>query len=132
MDLTGFQIFDFSIGVPSVSITRYGVTFNKSTVLKLGNPEYVRLFIKRDAKLIALRSCKKTDTGAVKFYRAKKSGVMSVRWNHGGLMNELRVLLKSDLNTNGFRVSGERVDCDTILFDMNTAKTLTQRSIRNE
>ena len=124
MDLIGFQIFDFSIGVPSVSITRYGVTFNKSTVLELGSPEYVRLFIKRDAKLIALRKCEKYDKNAIKFCRPKKLGVTSVRWNHGGLLNELRGLLKSDLNMHGFRVSGNKVDCGTILFDLNTAKPL--------
>ncbi|MBR4212301.1 MAG: hypothetical protein IKR84_07945 [Oscillibacter sp.] len=124
MDLAGFQPFDFSLGVPSVSITGHGVTFNKSTVLKLGSPEYVRLFINRKSKQIAVRVCEKSDTNAVRFYRQKKSGVMSVRWNHGGLLWELRTLLGTDLKNHGFRIYGEQTDCDTVLFDLNAAKPL--------
>ena len=124
MDLTGFQPFDFSLGVPSVSITGHGVTFNKSTVLKLGSPEYVRLFINRNSRQIAVRACKKGDTNAVRFYRPKKSGVMSVRWNHGGLLWELRALLGTDLKSYGFRIYGEQTDRDTVLFDLNAAKPL--------
>ena len=124
MDLAGFQPFDFSLGVPSVSITGHGVTFNKSTVLKLGSPEYVRLFINRKSKQIAVRVCEKSDTNAVRFYRQKKSGVISVRWNHGGLLLELQALLGTDLKNQGFRIYGEQTDCDTVLFDLNAAKPL--------
>ena len=124
MDLAGFQPFDFSLGVPSVSITGHGVTFNKSTVLKLGSPEYVRLFINRNSKQIAVRVCEKSDTNAVRFYRQKKSGVMSVRWNHGGLLWELRALLGTDPKSHGFRIYGEQTDRDTVLFDLNAAKPL--------
>lgn len=124
MDLAGFQPFDFSLGVPSVSITEHGVTFNKSTVLKLGSPEYVRLFINRKSKQIAVRACEKSDTNAARFYSPKKSGVMSVRWNHGGLLWELQALLGTDLKNHGFRIYGEQTDCDTVLFDLNAAKPL--------
>ncbi len=124
MDLAGFQPFDFSLGIPSVSVTGHGVTFNKSTVLKLGSPEYVRLFINRKSRQIAVRACEKSDTNAVRFYRPKKSGVMSVRWNHGGLLWELRALLGTDLKNYGFRIYGEQTDCDTVLFDLNAAKPL--------
>ena len=124
MDLAGFQPFNFSLGVPSVSITGHGVTFNKSTVLKLGSPEYVRLFINHKSRQIAVRVCEKSDTNAARFYRQKKSGVISVRWNHGGLLWELQALLGTDLKNHGFRIYGEQTDYDTVLFDLNAAKPL--------
>ena len=43
--LEGFTTFDFNEGVPFVSITRNGVTFNKGVVLKMGCPKNVVLLV---------------------------------------------------------------------------------------
>ena len=43
--LEGFKPFNFSEGVPYVSITNNGMTFNKSVVMKLDYPEQVVLLI---------------------------------------------------------------------------------------
>ena len=43
--LDGFTAFNFDEGVPYVSVTRNGVTFNKAVVMKLNYPENVLLLI---------------------------------------------------------------------------------------
>ena len=45
IDLTNFKAFDFNEGLPYVSITNNGLTFNKSVIMKMSYPSYVRLLI---------------------------------------------------------------------------------------
>ena len=39
VDLTNFQEFNFKEGVPYISVTNKGITFNRSVVVKMGYPE---------------------------------------------------------------------------------------------
>ena len=55
--LEGFSAFDFSEGVPYVSFTPNGLTFNKSVTLKLGEPEHVKFLINESAKQVAIQVC---------------------------------------------------------------------------
>ena len=79
--LEGFSAFDFSEGVPYVSFTPNGLTFNKSVTLKLGEPEHVKFLINESAKQVAIQVCDAGDKNATVFYRPKASGVLSVRKN---------------------------------------------------
>ena len=54
-DFSGFSTFDFEEGVPYVSVTKNGITFNKGVVLKLGRPSRVELLINGSSKQIAIR-----------------------------------------------------------------------------
>ena len=45
IDLSNFKTFDFSEGVPYISITSNGITFNKSVIMKMKYPTYVKLLI---------------------------------------------------------------------------------------
>lgn len=123
VDLSGFTAFDFSEGVPYCSITANGVTFNKAVTLKMGSPAYVRLLINGDSRQIILQACDEDTPRAVAFYRPKKNGVMSVRWNSMDLLSTFKRLLDSDLQ-HGYRVDGELVGDGMMLFDLNAAKTL--------
>ena len=55
--LEGFKPFNFSEGVPYVSITNNGMTFNKSVVMKLDYPEQVVLLIDNETRRIAIQVC---------------------------------------------------------------------------
>ena len=57
VDLSKFKTFDFSEGVPFVSVTNNGLTFNKSVIMKMNYPLYVRLLINEEDKQIALQAC---------------------------------------------------------------------------
>lgn len=64
--LENFKPFNFNEGVPYVSITINGMTFNKSVIMKLEYPEYVRLLIDEETKRIAVQPCAQdTPNGAV-------------------------------------------------------------------
>ena len=89
MDLSGFTPFDFTEGVPYFSITQNGLTFNKAVTLKMGSPSYVRLLINESSRQIILQACPENAPKAVAFYRVKKNGVLSVRWNSQDLISNL-------------------------------------------
>ena len=112
MDLTGFTAFDFSQGVPYFSITANGLTFNKAVTMKLGLPAYARLLINAEAT-----------PQAIPFYRPKKNGVLSIRWNSQDLLATFKELLDSDLQ-HGFRVDGKLVENGLMLFDLKGARPL--------
>ena len=57
IDLSNFKTFDFSEGVPYISITSNGITFNKSVIMKMKYPTYVKLLINESDKQIAVQAC---------------------------------------------------------------------------
>ena len=123
--LEGFRQFDFSEGVPYVSVTQHGVTFNKSVVKKLGLPPRVALLINESNKLIAVQVRNEDDEGAVQFYKPKKNNVFSVRWNGRDLLNTLSGMMNWNLEQDSFRIEGHLLkDEKAMLFDLTQAEIL--------
>lgn len=123
--LDNFSAFDFSEGVPYVSVTQNGLTFNRAVTLKLGCPEYVRFLINADEKLVAVQACNEQDKNATVFYRPKNSGALSVRWNARDLLNTLERITGWRLKENGYRTDGLLLrDENAILFDLSKATPL--------
>ena len=106
MDLSNFSVFDFKEGVPYVSITSNGLTFNKSVIMKLHYPEFVILLINNESKQIAVQACDETNEKAVQFYKEKANGVISVRWNAKDLINTISSMCEWDLSQVSYRVNG--------------------------
>ena len=78
--LEGFTTFNFNQGVPYVSITKHGVTFNKGVVMKMDCPKHVVLLINPNSKQIAIQVCSESNPRAVVFYNdEKKKNAFSVR-----------------------------------------------------
>ena len=124
--LDGFSAFDFSEGVPYMSITQNGITFNKAVTLKLGEPEYARFLINADARLVAVQAREEHDKNATFFYRPKASGALSVRWNARDLLNTLERVMDWNLKDNGYRTDGVLLkDERAIVFDLTKATPLT-------
>ena len=123
--LDSFKSFNFNEGVPYVSITNNGVTFNKSVVMKLDYPEYAVLLIDEKSKRIAIQSCAADTPNAVQFYKEKKSNVISVRWNGRDLLNTLQGLMGWKLSEIAYRVDGVLLKEDhAMLFDLTKATEL--------
>ena len=123
--LSGFKPFNFNEGVPYVSVTTNGVTFNKSVVMKLDYPEYVVLLIDEEGKRIAVQACNEITENAVQFYKPKKNDVISVRWNGKDLLNTLQAIMGWDLNEKAFRVEGTLLKAErAVLFDLSEATEL--------
>ncbi len=124
--LSTFQPFNFNEGVPSVSITPNGVTFNKSVVLKLGCPSHVRLLIDYDEKRIAVQPCSALTEYAMAFYKEKAAKVLSVRWNGRDLLNTLQSMMDWKLSEKAYRCVGEFIREDNaVIFDLTKANELS-------
>jgi len=125
--LDGFVPFNFAEGVPYVSITKNGVTFNKGVIMKLQFPHYVRLLINTTAKQVALQACTEGMENAVPFCSEDKkdSKVLSIRWNGKDLLNTLSDMMSWNLNASAYRIDGKLIQTDNaILFDFAEAKEL--------
>ncbi|NLB09413.1 MAG: hypothetical protein GX832_07080, partial [Clostridiales bacterium] len=105
--LKNFKPFNFNEGVPYVSVTKNGITFNKSVTMKLDYPEHVLLLIDEETQRIAVQSCTKETPSAVPFYKGKaKTNVLSVRWNGRDLLNTIQSLMGRNLSKCGYRIEG--------------------------
>lgn len=123
--LSGFTPFNFSEGVPYVSITQHGVTFNRSVVMKLDYPEYAVLLIDESSKRLAVQACEKSVPNAVQFYKPKASNVLSVRWNGRDLLNTIQGMMGWNLREMSFKVDGTLLKEErAMLFDLTTATEL--------
>nr|WP_122013394.1 hypothetical protein [Maliibacterium massiliense] len=123
--LENFKPFNFNEGAAYVSVTSNGMTFNKSVIIKLQYPEYVVLLMDEETKRIAIQACASQTPNAVSFYKAKKSNVLSVRWNGRDLMQTIQSMMSWDLAKNGYRIEGALLKEEhAMLFDFNAAVAL--------
>ena len=123
--LDGFKSFNFNEGMPYVSITSNGMTFNKSVIMKLDYPEFAVLLIDENSKRIAVQKCDMNTQNAVQFYKEKKSNVVSVRWNGKDLLNTIQSMMGWNLENGGFRIDGLLLkDEQAMLFDLTKATAL--------
>ncbi len=124
--LNGFTVFNFNEGVPYVSVTGNGVTFNKSVVMKLDYPKYVQLLIDPSSRRIALKVCDRQTENSVQFCKDPDAKVLSVRWNVRDLLNTLQGLTGWNLRVQAFKVEGFLVQEERVMiFDLNTAAELS-------
>ncbi len=124
--LENFKAFNFNEGVPYVSVTSNGMTFNKSVIMKLGYPEHVLLLIDEETKRIAVQPCTQETPNAALFYnKEKKSNALSVRWNGRDLLNTIQDLMNWDLSQCGYRIDGVLLkEEQAMLFDLTHASEL--------
>ena len=121
--LDGFTTFNFDEGLPYVSLTSHGITFNKAVTMKLGYPERAILLINSSTHQIALQRCSDETENSMPFYNAqKKSKVLSVRWNSKDLLNTLSDLMGWDLTIHSFRVAGKLLKAENaMVFNLDEA-----------
>ena len=121
-----FTAFNFNEGAPYVSITKNGVTFNKSVIMKLKYPPYVVLLINPQTKQIAIQACDANTQNAVAFYKEdKKSNVLSVRWNGRDLLNTIKEMMNWDYSSESYKVAGTLLGEESaMLFDLENAEVI--------
>ena len=123
--LNGFKIFDFNEGAPYASITKNGITFNKSVIIKLGYPAKVQLLMNEDAKQLAVKVCDEAAEGAADFYKENERKILSVRWSGRDLMNTIGEMTGWNFAAESYRVEGKLLrDEKAVLFDLSTATEL--------
>lgn len=125
-DFSGFKEFDFEEGMPYVSVTKNGITFNKGVVMKLGRPKRVVLLINSESKQIALRGCDENTPRSNAFYKENNRGVVSVRWNSKDLLATFKDMMGWNLDLEAYRVEGQLLKEEgAMLFDFNNAEKLS-------
>lgn len=122
----GFTTFNFSEGVPFVSVTKNGVTFNKGVIMKMDCPKYVLLLVNASTKQIAIKACSEnTEKATVFFNDEKKKNAYSVRWNGRDLLNTITAITGWNLDKKGYKVEGQLIpEENAMLFDLNKAESL--------
>jgi len=126
--LDGFKTISLTVGLPYISITENGVTFNKTSIVKLGRPSHVLLMINEDKKQIAVQPCDAENEDATPFLRSEGKSVLSVRWNNKDLLNTLSKLMGWDLKECGYRVDGDYLNNENaMVFDLNTATRIGEK-----
>ncbi len=124
--LDGFEKVILFAGVPYVSVTRNGITFNKPTIIKLGFPSQVELLINKQECQIAIRPCDVSNEAATAFYKNKDKKVMNVRWNNKDLLTTLSAMMGWDLDTtDGYRIDGKYYEDENVMiYDLRQAKPI--------
>ena len=104
--LEGFKPISITSGVPTLSITKNGIGFNKAAILKIDAPQYVKVLHNTEKNMIALCPCDKDDDYAAPF---AKDGLktINVRWNSKDFTSTIALMMKWDgsrMNTNKYNV----------------------------
>ena len=109
---------------PSVSITKNGITFAKSTAEAFPKPkkEYVTIKVNRETRQFIIIPAAKDDMGALPFTSTNPK-TPSIRWNNKELLRLFTGLMNWNLREGGgYRIPGKYLrDEKVILFDLNDA-----------
>lgn len=122
MPLEGFETICFGNAGLTVSITKNGTTFNKTTVQKLGSPLNVVLMVNRAKHQFAIRTASAKDIVSMPFCSGEKR-CSSVRWNSKEFLRLLSDMMSWNLKEGGgFHINGIYSPTDkAIIFDLNEA-----------
>lgn len=126
MVLENFKIYTVTSGLPTMTVSSYGVSFSKAAVVRLGKPEYAKLLINSEEKIFAVQVSDEFDEDANVFYRKKSNNVIAARWNSKELLQMISKLMSWDLGEASYKVSGEYYPEEAaILFDMKKAEVIS-------
>lgn len=119
--LDGFKPISITSGVPTLTITKNGVGFNKAAILKMDGPFFVQVAIHIEKNLLALIPCNHDDDYAVAFAKDGRKTI-NVRWNSKDFTNTVADMVKWDTTSRGKKVIGQYyVGDNALIFDMNNA-----------
>lgn len=117
--LDGFELLETITGVPSMSISKNGVSFNRAAIEKLGCPRYVLTLIDKQGCRFAIVECSKNDRGARDFVKTERNISNGVRWNNHDLRATLEALMGWNLSADSWKVEGKFSDQDrALIFDL--------------
>lgn len=126
MTLENFKTYTVTSGLPTMTVSNYGVSFSKAAVVRLGKPEYAKLLVNSDEKMFAVQTSDSMDEDANVFYRKKSNGVITARWNSKELLQMISKMMDWNLDNASYKVSGEYFPEETaIIFDLKNAEVVS-------
>ena len=109
MLLEGFRKITLATGVPSMSITKNGITFNKAAVIKMDKAQSIFLFLNSSEKKIAIQKCDPEADGAVPF-------------NNGDFIHTVSKMMDWQLDRAGYKCLGDAYPEEGVMiFDLSSA-----------
>lgn len=126
MVLKNFKTYTVTSGLPTMTVSNYGVSFSKAAVVRLGKPEYAKLLINSEEKIFAVQVSNEFDEDANVFYRKKSNNVITARWNSKELLQMISKMMEWDLEEASYKIIGEYYPEESaILFDMKRAESIS-------
>lgn len=120
--LSNFRKVNLSGNAPFVTISSYGLTFNKTVLEKMSYPDYVSLYIDTPNNLIAIQSV--DDSTEIPFCISKSNRV-NARINNKEFARILLGLLRTTDMSTSFKVPGTWYSEEKVfVFDMKEAQKL--------
>lgn len=133
MVLENFKTYTVTSGLPTMTVSNYGVSFSKAAVVRLGKPEYAKLLINSEEKIFAVQVSSEADEDANVFYRKKSNNIITARWNSKELLQMISKMMDWNLDEASYKVVGEFYPEDSaILFDMKKAEVISSDSGEEE
>ena len=121
--LEDFRTYDLVAGLPTLSVTKNGVSFNKSAISKLGYPERIHLMINDNRGQVAIQNSKDENLNSIPFFKENKRKAITARWNYKDFTYMLAKMANRDIDKGGFRVVGEYIhEENALVFDMKNAE----------
>lgn len=112
--LDGFKRVQLVVGSPYLTVSKYGISFNKSVLSQLEYPEYVLILEKTQDKQLAIKVAGTEEEGVQKFSKSKQT--LNVRWNNREYTKKLLHWGPNDYQAVGFKVPGEYLEEDNAMF----------------
>ena len=129
--LEGFRIINLVSGLPSLSITKNGVGFNKAAIVKMEYAEKVLLMINDSNKMLAIQKCESDNPSATLFYKKQKNVI--VRWNNTDLLNTLERIMDWDVKKVGYKVTGDySSENSALIFDLKEATQIGDGEVNDD
>lgn len=126
MVLENFKIYTVTSGLPTMTVSNYGVSFSKAAVVRLGKPEYAKLLVNSDEKMFAVQTSDEFDDDANVFYRKKSNNVIAARWNSKELLQMISKMMSWDLDSASYKVAGEYLPEESaIIFNLTEAEVIS-------
>ena len=85
-----FDWYSKDLGAPLVSIAKYGITFSKAAVEKMGNPPAIKLGFDRENKIIGVKLLEEEGKDGFSFAKKEREDYGYVRINNKGFIKVLR------------------------------------------
>lgn len=126
--LEGFEVYNYSIGTASITLSDNGVAFSKTAVIKMNKCEYAKLLINFTEKKIAIIKSKQDEEGSIAFFNPDKK-LVSVRWNNKELQKTLANIMGWELKEGiAYKIDGTySYEDEAIIFDLNQGELITTK-----
>lgn len=122
MNLEGFKPVALIAGAPYISVTRNGISFNKSCLAKMDFPSDIIFMINAEKKMVAIQKCNPEDENAIAFFRKSSKKNAYVRWNNQDLLSTISNQMTWNLDEKMYKIDGQYIpEENAMIFDLNKA-----------